>query len=147
VDSGPISDLPGYVDFMGPKVVVAPDFAGMPAKGMRDLEELRLVDREGSIWLWLSGAYYMPAEACPQLGLGLTGVVIGQETGDEWLQLEADAMLGFDLPPGSRALVLGETGVLYDSLMDHGHVFAPAGSFIHLAGNPGDLLQVTATLK
>ena len=45
--------------------------------------------------------------------------------------------------PG-RVIVFGAEGILYDSLADREDIFVPAGSLLEVAGNPGDLFQVTA---
>ncbi|MGI5836998.1 MAG: serine hydrolase, partial [Chloroflexota bacterium] len=132
------------VNFNGMKTVKSTDYAGMPVKSMRDLTELTLVERNGATWAWLSGADYMPAELAVPLNVGANTRTIGSEGYNEWLIASFDTILCFEVPAKGRAIVFGPEGVLYDSIVDSGEVFVPAGSLIEVAGNPGDLFKVTA---
>lgn len=145
VSSSRIPALPGYVDFDGMKIVKSPDHAGMPVKSMRDLTELILVEQNGATWAWLSGADYMPAELAPPLNTGANTLTIGSAGRNEWLTVDFVATLCFEVPAKGRVIVFGEKGILYDSMVDSGDITVPAGSLLEVAGNPGDLFQVTAS--
>jgi len=144
VSSSQIAGLPGYVNFNGMKNVKSADYAGMPAKSMRDLTELILVERNGATWAWLSGADYMPAELAGPLNAGANTRTIGSEGYNEWLKAGFDTILCFEVPAQGRVIVFGAEGVLYDSMVNSGDIFVPAGSLIEVAGNPGDLFKVMA---
>jgi len=145
VSSNQIPALPGYVNFFGMKIIKSPDYAGLPAKSIRDLTELRLVERNGAVWAWLSGADYMPAELAQPLNIGANTLAIGSEGRNEWLTVNFDTTLSFEVPAKGRVIVFGAEGILYDSLVDREDIFVPAGSLLEVAGNPGDLFQVTAS--
>lgn len=145
VSSSQIPALPGYVNFFGMKSINSPDYAGLPVKSMRDLTELRLVEQKGAVWVWLSGADYMPIELAPLLNPGDNTLTIGNEGYNEWRAVGFDATLGFDVPAQGRVIVFGAEGILYDSLVDRGDIFVPAGCLLEVAGNPGALFQVTAS--
>jgi CubicO group peptidase (beta-lactamase class C family) len=145
ITSSQIADLPGYVDFDGLKIIKTPVFASMPAKSLRDITELRLFKRDGATWAWLSGAVYMPAELAMPLSAGINIRAIGHEGYNEWLKAGFDSILQFEVPPKGRIIVFGPEDVLYDSVINSGNIFAPAGSLIEVAGNPGDIFKVTGT--
>ena len=145
VSSSQIPALPGYVNFFGMKITKSPDYAGMPVKSMRDLTELRLVEENGVAWAWLSGADYMPAELAQPLNIGANTLAIGSEGRNEWLIVDFDTTLSFEVPAKGRVIVFGAEGILYDNLVDSGDISVPAGSLLEVAGNPGDLFQVTAS--
>lgn len=144
VPSSQILDLPGYVDFFGMKTVKSADYAGVPVKSMRDLTELRLIERDGATWAWLSGAEYMPAELAVPLKAGAITLTIGSEGYNEWLEVSYDSILRFGLPAKGRVIVFGPENILYDSMVNSGEVFVPSGSLIELLGSPGDLIEITA---
>ncbi len=55
-------------------------------------------------------------------------------------------MLSFAAPAKGRVIVFDGSGkVLYDSVFDSGAVYAPAGSFVELAADPGSSFKVTAS--
>ena len=138
ITSRKLSTLPGYVDFWGPKKVATAATAGPAIHNMRDLTELVLFDRNGETWAWLTGFLYMPADAAKALDSGDTSVSIGKEGYNEWLSITEGAVLGFQVPVQGRAFVFDAAGkILYDSLVDSGEVYAPAGGFAAMAGEPG----------
>lgn len=145
VPSSQIPGLPGYVNFNGMKIVKSADYAGMPVKSMRDLTELRLVEQDGATWAWLSGADYMPAELAQPLKIGINTLTIGSEGRNQWLIVDFDTTLCFEVPAKGRVIVFGAEGILYDSIVDSGDISVPAGSLIEAAGNPEDLFQVMAS--
>ncbi|MBN1288416.1 MAG: beta-lactamase family protein [Actinobacteria bacterium] len=136
--------LPGYVDFSGIRKVESPEFAGMVSDGVRDQTELTLIDKSGEIWAQVSDMLYFPIEGAAPLGSGGEEVTIGEDGYNEWFEAGEDLVVGFRLPAGARVIVFSAEGSsLYDSIIDSGEVFAPAGSFIELAGMPGDILEIT----
>lgn len=141
-----IDALPGYIDFAGIKKVESPTFAGMAVTSSRDLTELRLFEKDGRMWAWLNGTIFMPEDLAPVLkGNNTAQVVIGTDGYNEWLKLNDDCVLCFDKPAKGRITVVStESSALYDSAVDTGEVFAPAGSFIEVAGKPGDIFKITA---
>ncbi len=145
VEGGLIKALPGYIEFGGVKRIESPLFAGMPVKSMRDLSELRLVDRDGGLWAWCNGALFMPADMAAQLeGDKATGV-IGAEGFAEWLKVPGDSVLSFAKPAQGRVLVYNAAGaLLFDSALDSGEVFVGAGGFVAMTGNAGDAFTVIA---
>ncbi len=145
VEGGLIDALPGYIDFAGVKRIESPLFAGMPIKSMRDLAELRLVERDGRLWVWCNGMLFMPVDLAATLEGDKTTGVIGADGFAEWLKVAEDSVLSFAMPAQGRVLVYDAAGApLYDSVMDSGEVFAPAGGFVALVGSAGDAFTVMA---
>lgn len=145
VEGGLIDALPGYINFGGVKRIESPIFAGMPIKSMRDLSELRLVDRDGRLWAWCNGALFMPADMAATLEGEKASLVIGKDGLAEWLKVTEDSVLSFAKPAQGRVLVYDPAGALkYDSAMDNGEAFVPAGGFVAVAGNAGDSFTVMA---
>ena len=138
--------LPGYVIMTGSKLVGSPVFAGMTSSCLRDLTELDLLDRSGQNWAQLSEMLYSPVEVAASLGNETKSVSIGKDGYNEWFKTTGDLVLKFDKPSKDRAIVYGPAGSpTYDSVVDSGEVFVPAGSFVELSGSPNDVLKVTAT--
>lgn len=144
MSSSLIPNLPGYMHFDGTKIVKSTDYAGMPVKSIRDLTELKLFERNGATWVWLSGADYMPAELAVSLDAGTNTITIGSEGYNEWLKVEFDTNLRFEAPATGRVIVFGpeNENVLYDSVISCGEVFVPKDSLIEFAGAPGDSFTV-----
>ena len=79
------------------------------------------------------------------LANGKNSVTIGKDGYNEWFKAGKDLILGFGKPSGDRAIVfLADGAPAYDSVMDTGEVYVPGGSLVELAGQPGDVLTVTA---
>ena len=136
-------ELPGYVDFAGPKIVQSPNFAGMPINNLRDLTELTLFDKEGWTWVWISDLLYSPAEMASTLKSGDNSVKISDSGYSEWLKSNEGQILGFEKPVTGRILAFSPDGtLLYDSAVDNGDVYVPQDSFILLAGVQGDTFKV-----
>jgi CubicO group peptidase (beta-lactamase class C family) len=144
VESGLVPALPGYVVFGGLMRIESPIFATMPVKSMRDLSELRLVDKDGRLWAWCGGGLFMPADMAATLTGGAGSLVIGPDGYNEWLKVAEDSVLSFAKPGKGRVLVYAAGAVVYDSVTDSGEVFAPAGSFVMAVGEAGDSFTVTA---
>lgn len=142
-----IESLPGYIDFEGLKRVESPTFAAMPVSSTRDLSELRLVEQDGRMWAWSGGMLYMPADMGTILPTGKTTWNINTGGQAEWLQVAEDSALSFALPPSGRVALFSPDGIaLYDSAVDSGEAFAPAGSYVLLAGKTGDSFTITARM-
>ncbi len=135
--------LPGYVDFGGVKRIEGADFAGAAVHSTRDLTELRLLPKDGRTWAWLSGMLFMPAELARNAKNGENSVVIGGEGYNEWLKVRTAAVLSIAGPEKGRSILFDASGaVLYDSALAREPVFAPAGSWLELAGEVGDEFSV-----
>jgi hypothetical protein len=140
------ADLPGYIDFHGVKRIESPDFAGMVSDGIRDQTELTLFDKNSQTWAQVSEMLYSPIETAAPLGAGDKAVTIGKEGYNEWFKAGQDLVLSVTKPAKARVIVFSRgASVLYDSVIDKGKVFVPEGSFVELAGMPGDAFKVGAT--
>lgn len=138
--------LPGYVDFAGTKKVETPASAGFAVNSIRDLTEVMLEDKDGITWAWVSGMLFTPADSAPALAGGDTAVTIGRDGYNEWLRVPVDAVLSFQPAKKGRVIVFNADGnPLYDNYTDgDSKLLAPAGSFVAVAGNPGDIFRVSA---
>lgn len=146
--SGKVEGLNGYVDLMGIKPVISPSYAGLPGKSVRDGTELKLIDNKGVCWIWLSGGLYMNANRAVTARIGQNNITIGEQGYNEWLKLSQDGVLSFNKPLKGRIIVFDPTGTsIYDSEINKGDVFAPAGSLVEMAGNCGDVFQVRILLN
>jgi CubicO group peptidase (beta-lactamase class C family) len=135
--------LPGYVDFSGIKEIESPEFAGMVSNGVRDQTELTLIDKNGETWAQVSDMLYFPIENAAVLGEGREDITIGGDGYNEWFKAGEDFLVGFDIPAGARVIAFYADGSpFYDSIIDSGEVYVPAGSFIELAGMPGEILGI-----
>lgn len=144
VTSKLIKVLPGYIDFQGPKKVISPEAAVPAVNYVRDLTELALLDKGSATWIWLSGLLYSPAEDAKVLAGSEAVVTIGTEGYNEWLSLKENAVLSFETPVKGRVVVIDGSGsVLYDNLTNSGAVYAPSGSYIQMAAEPGAVFKVT----
>ncbi len=146
VTSQSVKALPGYIDFRGPKRVMSPKAAVPAVNYVRDLTELALVNKAGATWIWLSGLLYGPSDEAKVLTGSHAVVTIGAEGYNEWLRLEKNAVLSFETPSQGRVAVVSKSGsVLYDSLTNSGAVYAPSGSYITMAAEPGAVFKVMAS--
>ncbi len=138
--------LPGYVTFASPNRVVDPDFAEMAATGFRDQSSLRLFRKDGEVRARVLQFVFSREDAAKPLKEGTTLVAIGSEGENEWLKTASEAILSFRHTGDSRVVVITgpEEPPIFDSVVDSGEIYAPQGSFVFLAGNPGDLIHVTA---
>lgn len=141
-----IKGLPGYIDFGGTKKAQTPSTFGYAIHSMRDLEEVTIREHDGSTWAWASGLVFTPADSAAKLAEGDTTVMIGSEGYNEWLRIPADTILTFQAPNKGRVMIFSSGGEpLYDNAIDRGRkMFASAGSFVAVAGNPGDIFLLTA---
>lgn len=146
VQSSTVAGLPGYIDIGGSKRVDSPTFAGMTSTVIRDLSELNLLNRNGQTWVQISDMIFSPPDVASTLAVGQKSVTIGKDGYNEWLKVGQDIVLDVKKPSADRVIVLSsEAEPTYDSVVDSGKVFVPAGSMIQLAGSPGDAFTVTAT--
>jgi hypothetical protein len=107
--------------------------------------ELSLSERDGVAWAWLSGMLYSDAATAPTFAGGSINLNIGKESYNEWLRIGQDAVLSFTKPAAGRIIVFDPAGEsLYDSALDKGEVFVPAGGLVAVAGEPGDAFTVQA---
>ena len=144
--SNTVPGLPGYVNFGGSKLVESPTFAGMSSTVIRDLSELNLIEKNGQTWARFSDMLYSPATAASPLNVEQKSVTIGTDGYNEWLKAGQDVVLDVKKPSGDRVLVFSPDGsTIYDSVLDSGKVFVPAGSLIELGGSTGHVFAVTAT--
>lgn len=140
-----IEDLPGYIEAYGIKRIESPTYAGLAVPAIRDQTELTLFSHEGETWMQISDALYSSAEGIETVVLGEHEVMIGQHAYSEWLQVEQDAILTFDVPAGGRVILFSPQGEpVWDNIVDTGDVFAEAGGFVEVAGVPGDRFRITA---
>ena len=127
----------------GVKKVTGPETAGYAVANMRDLSELSFFKQEGEQWAWLSGFLFSSAETAKSCSGDLVKLSIGSRGYNEWLKIDRDAILSFTKPDGGRILAFDPEGnCKFDSIIDHGEVFAAAGSFITFVGNPADTFTV-----
>ena len=153
VTSRTIPEAPGYIDFAGIKKVTSSSTAGMATDALRDITELTMFGNDGSKWVWAraSDCVYSRADTTPSaLGAGSTSVTIGQDGYNEWLRAGQDRVITVRKPSDVRIIVFPPDGtdgfsISYDSEIDSGLAFVPAGSLVQLAGNPGETFTVVAT--
>jgi CubicO group peptidase (beta-lactamase class C family) len=144
VTSRLIDDLPGYLDFLGIKVIQSPEYAAMPGV-VRDQVDLTLVDKDGQTWAQNPEMVYSPSSIVKALGSGNNFVTLSDSGYNEWLIAGQDAILSITLPGGGRVIVFSPAGSnSYDSAVDSGGVFVKQGSFVEMAGQPGNIFKVTA---
>jgi hypothetical protein len=86
---------------------------------------------------------YSEASTAVPLQTGANTVTIGGNGYNEWFQATQNTVLSIQSP--ARVFVYSSTGsLIYDSVLMSGDAVVPEGGFIMLAGNPGDVLTVTA---
>lgn len=145
VISHTIPALPGYIDFDGIKEVKSSVYAGFAANYLRDQTELTLIDRDGQTWAMLSYKLMSPAEAAEPLLSGDKSMTLGSEGYNEWLTTKEDLILSFQKPAQSRVRIYSPAlSSVYDSVIDTGEVLVSKGSYVELAGKPGDTFKITA---
>jgi len=143
--SSTIPGLPGYIDFLGVKVVQSPEFAGMPVGSLRDQTELTLLDKNGQTWAQLSEMLYCPSDTAAALGAGSKTVSIGADGYSQWLQADTGLVVSFEKPAKGRVVVFPSGGgARWDSALDSGEVYVAKDSFIELLGYSGDTFTITA---
>ncbi len=143
IKSSTIEALPGYVEFLGIKEIMSPDFAGMPVSAIRDQTELSLIDMNGKTWAQVSECLYSPADIAGRLKGGSKTVTIDTSGYSEWLKVEEGLILSFEKPVKGRVIIFSPDGAgQYDSAVDNGEVYVPKDSYVELLGNPGDLFKV-----
>jgi CubicO group peptidase (beta-lactamase class C family) len=147
ITSGLIDDLPGYVNFLGIKVIQSPEYAGMPGV-VRDQVDLTLIDNNGQTWARNPEMVYSPSSIAKELGSGDNSATLGNSGYNEWLIAGQDAILTITIPDGGRVIVFSPAGSnIYDSAIDSGSVFIKQGSYVEMAGQPGNIFKVTAQFR
>jgi CubicO group peptidase (beta-lactamase class C family) len=142
ISSSIYKELPGYVDFMGIKKIERADFAGIAATAFRDQTELFIFSKNGKTWAKSGIFLFSTADGIPKVKDDATSVKIGDDNYNEWLTLEKGAVLSFEKPEGGRVIVSTQEAVLFDSVLDSGEIYAPAGSYVFCAGTAGDVFRV-----
>jgi hypothetical protein len=138
--------LPGYIDFCGLKKITSPTSAGLVLASVRDASELEFFEQDGRYWAWVSGLLYMPADLAQPLSAEDGKIAISKDGFNEWRKLPAAAIIEAVLPPAGRLILFSPAGEgLADSVWGLDSVFAPAGSFIEVAGNRGDIFVIKTT--
>jgi CubicO group peptidase (beta-lactamase class C family) len=146
VQSHTLAELPGYIEFHGVKSIDSPGFAGMATFSIRDQTELTLFEMHGELWARVSDMLYSPAESALSLEPGECTVRISDNGFSEWLKVADDTVIGFGKPCDGRVVVFSPDGSpVYDSILDEGDVYVMEGSFIEVAGVPGDTFVVNST--
>ena len=134
------------MDLGGVKKVISPTFAGSFLASMRDASELEFFDSNGRMWAWISGLIYMPSDLAPVINSREEKVTLPETGYNEWRKTGYDSIVSFTKPPTGRIIVFDNSqNILYDSIVDAGSVYAPAGSFIECLGNIGDVLAIRVT--
>ena len=147
VTSRLIKAVPGYIEFLGPKKIETSATATPGIHAMRDLTELILFDKTAETWAWVSGTLYMPADSAKSMSSNDATVSIGTEGYNEWVKVKENSVLSFQIPEKGRLVVFDGSGkALYDNVVDSGGVYAPAGSFIEMAAEPGSSFRVIVQL-
>lgn len=146
VTSRVIPEAPGYIDFRGIKKVTSSTTGGMATDVIRDITELTLFDNGGTKWARASDFIYSQAETTvAALGTGSKSVTIGKDGYNEWLAAGSDLVISVNKPKDARVIVFApDHSVTYDSEIDSGQAYAPAGSLVLLAGKKEDVLTLTA---
>lgn len=135
--------LPGYLEFSGLKKVESPTFTSIAATHFRDQSELELQRRGSDVWA--SVANYLFSAAPPARAvLGRNQVTVTDQGFNEWLELPAGGVVTLEVPKGGRAIVLTPPKtVLFDSVVDSGQQYVPAGALVFCAGPVGSRFTVS----
>jgi len=136
--------LPGYVDFMGIKKIEKADFAGIAATAFRDQTELSLFSQKGITWARIANYLFTIADGFPNVRSGIATIKIGDDNYNEWLKVDRDMLISFEKPEGGRVILSTQDEVLFDSIVDSGEIYAPAGSYLFCAGTAGDKFNIYA---
>ena len=144
VVSSVYKELPGYVDFEGIKKIEGADFASYAATAFRDQAELKIFSKDGKTWAKTGGALLSMADDIRETKTGENTVKIGEDGYYEWLKVEKGALVSFQKPADGRVVVSTTDAILFDSLVDAGEVYIPAGSYIGCAGSAGDVFKINA---
>lgn len=138
-------ELPGYVRFnCGINRIDASDHASIAATAFRDQAALALFERDGKLWAKSGAFLYVAADGVGKINHGTNSVRIGDGGFNEWLRVEKGATLTFEKPENGRVVVTTPGAILFDSVLDSGEVYAPAGSYIFCAANAGDEFTIQA---
>lgn len=139
--------MPGYLSFCGTLRIEDPDHAAIAATAFRDQRHLVLFRKNGEVRVKTGLFVFSWDNVARILEPGVNTVTIGAEGENEWMKVESGEVLSFKKSKNGRVLLMSageDTPMLYDSEVDNGEIYAPAGSFIFLAGPPGDVFEVRA---
>jgi|LSQX01.3.fsa_nt_gb CubicO group peptidase (beta-lactamase class C family) len=144
VRSSTIPELPGYVNFWGLKKVESPEYASIAATGFRDQSSLKLFSKGEEIRAKVIHLIFSRADDSRPVSEGK--VSIGDEGENEWRKMTRGAILSCVKPKDGRFILFSgksDPSLLYDSISNVGDVYAPEGSYLFFAGNPGDVFEVS----
>lgn len=140
------SELPGYVFTLNPQRVENADSASIAATSFRDQFSLTFFQRGGKTRMRAAHMIFSRADEAEALAAGVSGVVTPQDGENEWRRAEEDMILSFSIPHKGRVVAVNPdgavSGIIYDSAVDSGELYAPGGSLIMFAGAPGDEFTV-----
>ncbi len=137
-------DLPGYVEFQGVKRIERADYAGIAATAFRDQSDLSVFSKNGRTWAKTGYFLWSRADDAAAVKDGTTNIKIGNDGYNEWVKLGKGAVLSFEKPENGRIIVSTPDAVLFDSVVDSGETYAPAGSYVFCAGSAGDIFKIKA---
>jgi hypothetical protein len=138
-------DMPGYLSFYGTLRIEDPSHAAIAATAFRDQRAIRIFREDGEVRVKTGLFIFSEENAARPVEAGVNTVTIGAEGENEWMKVETGAILSFKKPHRGRVLVMrpgNGNRVFYDSEVDTGEIFAPSGSFVFLAGAPGDVFEI-----
>ncbi|MFA7464699.1 MAG: serine hydrolase domain-containing protein [Syntrophales bacterium] len=144
VSSSVYKELPGYVDLGGIKKIENAEYASIAATSFRDQSALFLRDRSGETWAKVGIYLYSPAESAPKAASGPNRLAIKKDGWNEWLKINKGALVRMEIPRNGRVLIVRADAILFDSIVDSGEFYAPAGSYVFCAGAPGDVFAIHA---
>ena len=115
-------------------------FVQLPAVNGRDMNDLRILPRDGEEWVQFGSAMYRPVESLPALEDGEVRITIGEDATVEWRSVAVDTRLESTggaiwrayTPDGHPIEVEAGSGVL------------PAGSLVAVFGRAGETLTFSA---
>jgi CubicO group peptidase (beta-lactamase class C family) len=136
--------LPGYIEFGSIKKIESADFAGIAATAFRDQTGLGVFKNNGETWAKSGILLFSAADGIRTIVNGVNSIKIGQDGYNKWLKVEKGVSLHFEMPEGGRVMVETPDNVLFDSIVDSDEVYAPAGSYVFCAANPGDEFKIHA---
>ena len=148
-----IPDLPGYLvvgyyeapapvdvsgsDTLGPMFLVVPTAFG------RDLEDLVVQRRGNEEWLHWGGTVLRPQATVPLLAAGSGTLTIGSEGYAEWRSVAAAATVATS-GAGAWKILDADLVLVAAGAGDAAAASVPAGSYVVVFGDPGDVIGVTA---
>ncbi|QEV99717.1 beta-lactamase family protein [Microbacterium caowuchunii] len=115
-------------------------FVQLPAVNGRDMNDLRILARDGEEWVRFGSGTYRPVESIPPLADGEVEVTIGADSAAEWRTVTADTRL--DATEGTRWRAYTADGIAIDVAAGAGVL--PAGSLVVVFGEAGESITLRA---